>query len=98
MTDFISTEEVSPYFISTKEAATLLGVSKTKLKVWRLGKKGEAEPRLIENVHWIPMGERKVLFHRELMIDFVANLNRPKVHERAVMAYLASLPSSKAVM
>jgi hypothetical protein len=39
-----------------------------------------------------------VLFHRDLMLDFVANQHAPEVHQKAVLAYLASLPSSKAVI
>jgi hypothetical protein len=40
---------------------------------------------------------RKVLFHRELMRDFLANIGRPTLHKKAVVAYLESLASSKAV-
>ena len=85
-----------PVFITTKEAARLLSVSPSTLKAWRLGK-GQTPPRLIEGAHWVSLGDRKVLFHRELLIDFMANQHRPEVHQNAVTAYLESLPSSKAV-
>lgn len=82
-------------FLSTKQTAEILGVSPSTLKAWRLGTRKQP-PRLVEGAHWVSLGERKVLYHRELMLDFLANQHRPKVHQKAVTAYLASLPSSKA--
>jgi hypothetical protein len=86
-----------PVYLTTADMAKLLSVSATTLKVWRLGK-GGTPPRLVEGAHWISLGQRKTLYHRELMIDFAANINRPEMHKNAVTAFLASLASSKAVM
>ena len=84
-----------PIFLTTKEAVTLLGISPTTLKIWRLGK-GKTPPRLKQGVHWVSPSARQVLYHRELMLDFLANQHRPELHQKAVDAYLESLPSSKA--
>lgn len=88
---------VQPEWVSTAEMATILGVSKDTLKTWRLGDRRGRSPKLMEGTHWVAYSSRKVLFNRELMRDFMANIGRPKLHEKAVAAYLESLPSSKAV-
>jgi hypothetical protein len=91
-----------PIYITTAECAAILGVSKEQLKTWRLGgraKRGRKKkaPLLTEGIHWIDYSSRKVLFHRELMLDFVANYNRPQHHQKAVARFLADLPSSRAI-
>jgi hypothetical protein len=86
-----------PEWVSTAEMATILGVSKDTLKTWRLGDRRGRSPKLTEGVHWVAYSTRRVLFNRELMRDFMANIGHPKLHQKAVEAYMESLPSSKAV-
>lgn len=83
-------------FVNTRTMKALLGVSESTLKFWRLGYNGRP-PKLIEGVHWVKAGERNTLFHKALMMDYLANLANPERHQRAIDAYLASLASSKAV-
>lgn len=54
--------------------------------------------RLTEHVHWVSFGGKRTLYHVELMRDFIANYNRPELHEVAIMAFLERLPSSQAMM
>ena len=86
-----------PEWVSTAEMATILGVSRDTLKTWRLGDRRGRSPKLVENVHWVAYSTRRVLFNLALMRDFMANIGRPKLHQKAIAAYLESLPSSKAV-
>ena len=53
--------------------------------------------KLIEGVHWIRVGntQRVVRYNQSLLIDFLQNQQNPLAHERAIEAYLASLPSHK---
>ena len=92
---------VAPEWVTTAEMSAILGVSKEQLKTWRLGdraKRGRKKaPLLTEGVHWIAYSSRKVLFHRELMRDFLANYNSPQHHQKTVEKFLADLPSSRAV-
>lgn len=83
-------------FINKQEALEVTGVKATTLKLWRLGDK-TTPPRLVEDVHWIRLNGRWVLYNRELLIDFVVNFNHPERHQRVVEAFLAKLPSSKVV-
>lgn len=92
-----SKTEITPVYLDTADTAKLLGVSTHQLKTWRLGNRRGNPPRLTEHIHWISFGGKRTLFHRELMLDFLANLNRPEMHEAAVMAFLKALPSSKAL-
>ncbi len=85
-----------PIYVTTDQCAAMLGVSADTLKTWRLGK-GRIPPRLTQGAHWSNPTGRQVLFHRALMIDFVANSHRPELHQKAVVAFLADLPSSRAV-
>lgn len=76
-----------------------LGISPSTLKNWRLGRLHEGrylEAKLTEGVHWVRMGKRKTLYNLELLRDFLHNQDNPDAHQRAITAYLASLPSSKA--
>lgn len=99
------TTTVAPEWVTTAEMSAILGVSKEQLKTWRLGDRAKnpargrkkKDPRLTEGVHWVAYSSRKVLFHRELMRDFLANIGRPNLHKKAVVEYLESLASSKAV-
>lgn len=85
----------APIYVTTAAAAQLFSVSKETLKTWRLGDRRGGKPKLIKGVHWVNIRERKVLFNRELLADFVSNMHRPEHHERAVRRFLTALPSSQ---
>ena len=77
-----------------------LGISPSSLKNWRLGRQlpsGEfTPPRLVEGVHWLRVGPRKILYNLELIRDFLYNQENPDAHRLAIEAYLKSLPSAAA--
>jgi hypothetical protein len=77
-------------FCDKREIAHLIGLSTETLKRLRL--KGA----LIEGIHWVRHGTKKVVFNLELMRDWNTNRCNPRVHQLAIDAFLASLPSSKA--
>ena len=83
--------EIKIKFITKRQAEELTGFSCETLKKWRLSGK------LIEGVHWIRVGntQRVVRYNQSLLIDFLQNQQNPLAHERAIEAYLASLPSHK---
>lgn len=88
-----------PIYLNTAATAALLGVSRDTLKKWRLGDKKKIKPtppKLIENVHWVYISPSDVRYNRELMRDFMANLGRPDLHQKAIEKFLADLPSSRA--
>lgn len=64
------------------------------LKHWRIGNR-DIKPKLIEGVHWFRPGTRSILYNISLIEDWLANLQDPKAHEKAIEAYRASLPSNK---
>ena len=83
--------EFKTKFISKREAEKLTGFSCETLKKWRLSRK------LIEGIHWIRVGDsgRVVRYNASLLMDFLQNQNDPSAHQRAIHAYLASLPSNQ---
>jgi hypothetical protein len=87
-------------FVDKHTAASELGVSYSTLKVWRIGTVAPAgdtvPPKLQEGIHWRRHGLRKVTYNINLLQDWAANQDSPEAHQRAIDAYLASLPSSKA--
>lgn len=86
---------IEAVYLDTADMAATLSISKTKLKIWRLGR-GRTPPLLTRGAHWISLGQRKTLYHRELMLDFVATYDRhPEAHAAVVQAFLEGLPSSK---
>lgn len=81
--------------VSKRDIHAELGISSSCLKYWRLGRDGQP-PKLTEGVHWLRVGPRKTLYNLELLRDFLHNQDNPDAHQRAITAYLESLPSSKA--
>jgi hypothetical protein len=76
-------------FVRKREAAQLTGLSEETLKKLRLN--GE----LKEGIEWVRQNSRCVLYNAPLLIDFIQNRNDPAAHQRAITAYLASLPSNQ---
>lgn len=87
-----------PRFADKNTVNELLGIRPGTLKTWRLGRTDTgAEPVLREGIHWIRQSPRHTLYNIDLLRDFIANRANPEAHERAIAAYLESLPSSQAV-
>lgn len=76
-------------FVGKQEIADLTGLSCETLKQYRL------RGRLIEDIHWIKLNSRVVRYNLFLIKDWVQNHNNPQVHQRAIEAYLSSLPSNE---
>ncbi len=69
-------------------AATLLGISVHTLKPYR-------SLHWQSGIHYQHLNSRTVRYHRELLLDWLATRSNPELHQRAIEAYLASLPSNQ---
>jgi len=76
-------------FVGKQEIAALTGLSCETLKQYRL------TGRWIEGIHWIKLNSRVVRYNFFLIKDWVQNHNNPQIHQRAIEAYLSSLPSNQ---
>jgi hypothetical protein len=81
-------ECVDGSWLNKHTAAALLGISSHTLKsyrklYWEYG------------IHYQRYNSRTIRYNRELILDWVANRSSPECHQRAIEAYLASLPSNQ---
>lgn len=76
-------------FCAKKEIIQGTGFSASSLKRFRLS------GTWIEGIHWVRVGTRKTLYNRDLILDWIANQNSPKAHQKAIESYLNSLPSNQ---
>lgn len=76
-------------FIGKHEAAKLIGFAPDTLKKLR------AKGILREGIHWIRINSRCVRYNKVLLLDWVLNRGDPQAHERAIAAFLLSLPSNQ---
>jgi hypothetical protein len=53
------------------------------------------EGRLVEGVHFVRVSSKILRYNSALVLDWVANAGDDIAHQRAVRAYLASLPSNQ---
>jgi hypothetical protein len=81
---------MEPVFCDKREISKLTGMSCELLKASRF--RGD----LTEGIHYQRFGPTKIVYNRALLIDWVSTRNNPRVHQLAIDAFLASLPSSKA--
>jgi len=79
---------MSKLYCTPNELSTLTGLSLRCLKQYR------ANGLLVEGIHWQRINSRVVLFNLPLVMDWIANRSNPMAHQRAINAYLASLPST----
>ena len=86
-TSFVRRRTVT--FINKYCAAEITGLSVETLKKLRLA------GQLIEGVHWVAFSKRCVRYNQELLEDWAATRTSPEQHQRAVDAYLESLPSNQ---
>jgi hypothetical protein len=86
----------TPIFADKQAIFQILGIRNGTLKTWRIGRPDAGiAPVLREGIHWIRQSSRHTLYNVPLLRDFIANRANPEAHERAIAAYLASLPSSQ---
>jgi hypothetical protein len=83
-------------FVNKRVAAAIVGLDPDTLKTWRENQSRGNRPCLIRGIHWVAPTTRSTLYNRSLLIDFVANIHEPALHEIAIENFLASLPSSQA--
>lgn len=88
----------APIFADKQSILQILGIRNGTLKTWRIGRPDTGvAPILREGIHWVRQSSRLTLYNVPLMRDFIANRANPEAHERAIAAYLESLPSSQCV-
>ncbi|MCU0570102.1 MAG: hypothetical protein MUF49_26460 [Oculatellaceae cyanobacterium Prado106] len=76
-------------FVKKRELSRQTGLSGETLKKYRdLG-------FLRENIHWIRINSKLVLYNLPLILDWLQNIHDPDSHWRAVEAYLTELPSNQ---
>lgn len=76
-------------FVKGKKLSQEIGLSVSTFKRYRL--QGVWQ----EGIHWRRLNSRVVLYNLPLILDWIANQADPQAHQRAVEAYLASLPSNQ---
>jgi hypothetical protein len=82
-------------FVKTRVAAAIIGLDPDTLKTWRENELLEKTPCLRRGIHFVKPSPTLTLYNRELLIDFIANIETPEHHERAIECFLAGLPSSQ---
>ena len=77
-----------PFWINKHSASALLDISVHTLKSYRI-------LYWQSGIHYQYLNSRTIRYNRELIIDWMANISYPEAHQRAIQAYLASLPSNQ---
>ena len=77
--------------VNKHEAAAILGISTETLKRYRL----QANSPLIKGVHYFVWNSRVVRYNPVLIADWGMNRDNPCAHQKAIEAFLASLPSNQ---
>ncbi len=75
-------------WINKHSASALLDISVHTLKSYRI-------LHWQSGIHYQYLNSRTIRYNRELIIDWLANISYPEAHQRAIQAYLASLPSNQ---
>ncbi|QYO68426.1 excisionase family protein [Leptolyngbya sp. 7M] len=84
----ISLHNHEPFrFVKKREISKLTGLSGDTLKKYRLS------GLLCEDIHWIRINSKVVLYNLPLMLDWLQNIHDPQAHQRAIEAYMTSLLS-----
>jgi hypothetical protein len=76
-------------FVKKRQISELTGLSSDTLKKYRLSR------LLIEDIHWVRVNAKLVLYNVPLIMDWLQNISDPQAHRRAIEAYQATLLSSK---
>jgi hypothetical protein len=65
-------------FVKKREISKLTGLSGDTLKKYRLS------GLLCEDIHWIRINSKVVLYNLPLMLDWLQNIHDPQPHQRAI--------------
>jgi hypothetical protein len=76
-------------FVKKREISKITGISGETLKKYRLS------GRLSEDIHWVRVNSKVVLYNVPLVIDWLRNINSPDVHQQAIDTYLEMLLPDK---
>jgi hypothetical protein len=79
------------FFVKRQEISNLTGLSGETLKKYRLS------GMLSEDVHWVRINSRLVLYNVPLVLDWLQNFNQPHIHEKAIAVYQAKASVKKMV-
>jgi hypothetical protein len=74
-------------FVKKRELAKITGLSGDTLKRYR------GQGLLCEDIHWIRVNSKVVLYNLPLVLDWLQNIHDPATHQKAIEAYLTALPS-----
>jgi hypothetical protein len=80
-----------PRLINKHDAAEILGISPETLKKYRL----QEGSTLIEGIHYYVWNSRVIKYNALLLADWGLHRNNPEAHQKAVEAYLATLPCNQ---
>lgn len=80
------------FFVKKREISKLTGLSGETLKKYRLS------GILSEDVHWIRVNSKLILYNAPLILDWLQNINHPHLHQKAIDSYQAMLLSSKKML
>ncbi len=75
-------------WLNKHRAAQLLDISVHTLKSYR-------KLHWLEGIHFQYLNTRTIRYNSLLITDWMANISSPEAHQRAIQAYLASLPSNQ---
>ena len=78
----------STIWINKHAAAKLLGISVHTLKTYR-------KEHWQRGIHFQHLNSRTIRYHKNLLLDWLANRFYPEAHQRAIELYLASLLSNQ---
>ncbi|MGL5807203.1 MAG: hypothetical protein ACRC2R_09900 [Xenococcaceae cyanobacterium] len=78
----VKNNQLQAVYISKKDAIASIGYGESTLKHWRQSN------RLIEGIHYVKNGATDIRYHREMLLDFVRNLNDPSAHNKAIEAFV----------
>lgn len=77
--------------VDKHQAAAILSVSPETLKKYRL----QENSPLIEGIHYFVWNSRVIRYNPSLLADWAIHRNNPGAHQKAIEAYLASLPCNQ---
>jgi hypothetical protein len=77
------------FFVKRQEISNLTGLSGETLKKYRLS------GMLSEDVHWVRINSRLILYNVPLVLDWLQNFNHPHLHEKAIASHQAKASGKK---
>jgi hypothetical protein len=87
--EFWQTQSQEVRFVKKREISRLTGLSGDTLKKYRLS------GLLSEDIHWIRVNSKVVLYNVPLILDWLQNIHDPHAHQQAIALYMAALLSNK---